>query len=239
LSTLKSIIKSIQNNKDKKDSNKSPRTQYILSVLAISAIADKAMANEQAIKPEGVIIDVVKLLKEQGITVTPENINDIILALVEGQDGQLIDLGYGLYQFIPVDAKAEINLQISSTLLDAPITTEISLIDFTPVTDSTTLFADSDEEGGSSGYEFSLPMLGLLAVVAIAAGGNNNGGDYGVDEDLMAENEAAEEAAEAEANAAAEVAAEAAAEAAAALAASNTVQSYSFEGGSFNWYTYN
>jgi len=170
VSILKSIIKSIQNNKDTK---KSPRSQYILGVLAMSAIADKVMANEQAIKTEGVIIDVVKLLKEQGIAVTPENINDIVLALAEGQEGQLIDLGYGLYQFIPADAQADIALQISSILLDTPITTEISLIDFTPVTDSTILFAEADDEGESSGFEFSIPMLGLLAVAAMGSNSNS------------------------------------------------------------------
>jgi len=168
VSALKSIIKSIQKNKDTK---KSPRSQYILGVLAMSAIADKVMANEQPVQKEGVIIDVVKLLKDQGIEVTPENINDIVLALAEGQEGQLIDLGYGLYQFIAADAQAEVNLQISSVLLDAPILTEISLIDFTLVTDSTTLFAEADE-GESSGFEFSIPMLGLLAVAAM--GGNSN-----------------------------------------------------------------
>jgi len=170
VSALKSIIKSIQNIKKTKQS---PRIQYILSVLAMSAIADKVMANEQPIQKEGIIIDVVKLLKDQGILVTPENINDIVLALIEGQEGQLIDLGYGLYQFIPANAQAVINLQISSVLLDFPITIEISLIDFAPIMDSTTLFAESDDDAGeSSGYEFSLPMLGLLAVAA--AGGNSN-----------------------------------------------------------------
>jgi len=169
VSALKSIIKSIQNNKNNK---KSPRSQYILGVLAMSAIADKVMANEQPVQKEGVIIDVVKLLKDQGIDVTPENINDIVLALAEGQEGQLIDLGYGLYQFIAADAQAEVNLQISSVLLDTPILTEISLVDFTLVTDSTTLFAEADEEGESSGFDFSIPMLGLLAVAAM--GGNSN-----------------------------------------------------------------
>ena len=178
MNTLKSIIKSIQNNKDSK---KSPRSQYILGVLAMSAIADKVMANEQPVQKEGVIIDVVKLLKDQGIAVTPENINDIVLALAEGQNGQLIDLGYGLYQFIATDAQAEVNLQISSVLLDAPILTEISLVDFTPVTDSTTLFAETDE-GESSGFEFSIPMLGLLAVAAIGGGSSNDDQSY-VDSD--------------------------------------------------------
>jgi len=88
------------------------RLDLLLSTLAIAALSDKvAAASQDGAPAKSYRIDIAKLAEEAGIEVV--DVENLLLSLADGDTGQLISLGGGIYLFIPATAGAETDLVIS------------------------------------------------------------------------------------------------------------------------------
>jgi hypothetical protein len=83
----------------KKTKELSGASNKLLAVLAVTALAENAMANEGAMKSEKIIFNVEKILEANGIDV--KNAKNIEIAMKNSADGQLVAIGEGLVEFIP------------------------------------------------------------------------------------------------------------------------------------------
>ena len=166
MKAINSIIKLLLGSKGK-DKNKlsKQRADYLLSVLALTALSDQALAKglEKSYK-----IDVKKIAKEAGIEIT--DINNIEVTLVDASAGEIVYLGDGIFQFIPANGVTNASFLIGGTGLTGQLS-----VDFSSTSDShlqetfvkswdsfvDNLTVDSVSTVSVSGGSIGLGILGL------------------------------------------------------------------------------
>ena len=99
MSAINTVAKLLLKSATKKKLSKQ-RIDYLLSVLALSALSNQALAEGGE---KGFNIDVTKLAKDAGVEIT--DINKVELTLVDVSSGKIIALGDGIFQFIPLKAQ--------------------------------------------------------------------------------------------------------------------------------------
>jgi hypothetical protein len=113
----------------------------LLGAVAISALSNQALAESKVLDKsdltsKGYIIDVAQIVKESGVESV--DINTISFKLSSDSSGLLIDIGEGLFKYIPSDlSNKEISFVISAKGIDTVVTTvlfaESQLIDFSAI----------------------------------------------------------------------------------------------------------
>jgi len=162
MSTQKLITQLILNNRLTKGTPKS-KFNPLLSVLALSALSEQAFADAKLEVPEtievkGYLVDLTKLLKEAGVSVS--QIDKVTASLVESQSGEWVALGQGLFQFIPESVsvtEAPLLIKIIGAGLSQETIAKISFADAKAMHSDTSTMKVSDFDSAS--FSSSFPTL--------------------------------------------------------------------------------
>ena len=140
MSTINTISKLLPGDLKRKKLSKQ-QIEYLIAAFALSTISSQALAETQPIpekvEAKGYLVDVVELAKAAGIEIT--DINSVVVALADTSLGQVINLGNGIFQFIPAEglSDSEISFVISGEGIAQSVYTIVSFADATAMAGET------------------------------------------------------------------------------------------------------
>ncbi|MGE4594731.1 MAG: hypothetical protein AAEF23_04330, partial [Gammaproteobacteria bacterium] len=180
---MNTISKLLPNDLKKKNLSKQ-QIEYLIAAFALSAFSGQVLAETQStpekVEIKGYLLDVAKIAEAAGVEIT--DINQVVLTLSDGALGQLINLGNGIFQFIPAEGltDSEISFVISGSGINQSLAAIVSFADATAMVGDTVSIDGFD----ASAYSSSLPMF--VSATEIASDADSSKVDFSLDLSGMA-----------------------------------------------------